>query len=139
MIVTHVYTAAESATHQTTTLKAVWWILERKTRRPPKKRNTERWRRAGNASTTRGASNSSRPPAKNARIRARLLGLYRRWVIVAYRRADCCNNDASMAHVILMAKLKNQSEFTQMADLDGEKLGGVVTADGPVTLVSPRT
>jgi hypothetical protein len=44
-----------------------------------------------------------------------------------------------MAHVILMAKLKNQSEFTQMADLDGEKLGGVVTADGPVTLVSLRT
>jgi hypothetical protein len=38
-----------------------------------------------------------------------------------YRRADCCNNVAIMAHVRLIAKLKNQSEFTQMADLDGEK------------------
>jgi hypothetical protein len=43
-----------------------------------------------------------------------------------------------MAHVMLMDKLKNQSEFTQMADFDGEKIG-VAFADGADERVTLRT
>jgi hypothetical protein len=45
-------------------------------------------------------------------------------VILRYRRAQYCNNVASIAHVRLMFKLKNQSEITQMEDMGGEKGGG---------------
>jgi len=41
-----------------------------------------------------------------------------------YRRAHCCKDVANIAHVRLIAKLKNQSEFTQMAYLGGKKSGG---------------
>ena len=44
-------------------------------------------------------------------------------------------NVASIAHVRLMEKLKNQSEFTQTAILDGENGGGLAEAEG---IVAPR-
>ena len=47
-----------------------------------------------------------------------------------YRRAHRCNNDASKALVRLMTRLKNQSEFTQMAYLGGENGGGLAIAEG---------
>ena len=39
-----------------------------------------------------------------------------------YLRAHCCSNVARRAHVRLIAKLRNQSELTQMACFDGEKV-----------------
>jgi hypothetical protein len=47
-----------------------------------------------------------------------------------YRRSHCCSDVASKAHVRLMTKLKNQSEFTQMAYLGGENGGGWATGEG---------
>jgi hypothetical protein len=92
---------------------------------PMKNRNNDRWSRVGSASTDHGRWNFSTPLAKNARIGARLWGLYRGGcVIVTYRRAHCCNNVASKAHVRAMTKLRNQSELTQIADFEGEKGGG---------------
>ena len=41
-----------------------------------------------------------------------------------YKRAHCCNKIANRAHVILMTRLKNQSELTQTADAGGENAGG---------------
>ena len=40
-----------------------------------------------------------------------------------YRRAHCCNSVASVAHVRLITKLKNQSAFVQTAYNGGEKAG----------------
>lgn len=47
-----------------------------------------------------------------------------------YRRAHCCNDVAKRAHVRLMTKLKDQSEFTQTAYVGGENWGGVETVEG---------
>jgi hypothetical protein len=47
-----------------------------------------------------------------------------------YRRNHCCSDVANRAHVRLMTKLKNQSEFTQMACLGGENGGGMATGEG---------
>jgi len=45
-----------------------------------------------------------------------------------------------MAHVRLIDKLKNHSEFTQMADIGGVKVGGVAAVDGmEVVFESART
>ena len=44
---------------------------------------------------------------------------------VRYRRAHCCNNVASRAHVRLIAKLRNHKELTQIAYFGGEKGGGL--------------
>jgi hypothetical protein len=68
---------------------------------PAKNRNRERCSIVGSASTAHGRRNLSTPSAKNARMRARLCGLYRGWVTLRYRRAHCCSNVASRAHVIL--------------------------------------
>ena len=43
-----------------------------------------------------------------------------------YLRAHCCSSVASRAQVILIAKLKNQSELTQTANVGGENGGGEV-------------
>ena len=51
-------------------------------------------------------------------------------MILRYRRDQCCNNVAHIAHERLITKLKNQSEFTQTAYLGGENAGGVATVDG---------
>jgi hypothetical protein len=40
-----------------------------------------------------------------------------------YRRAHCRNSVASIAYVRLATKLKNQSVFTEIAYLGGEKAG----------------
>jgi hypothetical protein len=42
-----------------------------------------------------------------------------------YRRVHCCIRVASKALVMLMAKLENQSRFTQTAYLGGENGGGL--------------
>ena len=79
----------------------------------------------GNISATLEMWDLLTPWAKNARIRARSCGGHRGGrIILRYRRAHCCNNVASIAHVRLMFKLKNQSEFTQMEDIGVEKGGG---------------
>ena len=86
---------------------------------------------AGNASTAHGTHILSTPAAKNARLRARLCGLHHElWVAVMYRRAHCCSDVAKRAHVMLITRLKNQSEFTQMAYIGGENGGGVATVEG---------
>jgi len=41
-----------------------------------------------------------------------------------YRCAHCCPNVATVAPERLIAKLRNQSEFTQIAYLGGENTGG---------------
>jgi len=46
---------------------------------------------------------------------------------MTYRRVHCCNRVASKALVWLMARLENQSEFTQIAYLGGENDGGSAT------------
>ena len=46
-----------------------------------------------------------------------------------YRRVHCCNRVASKALVRLMAKLENQSEFTQIAYLGGENGGALTTVE----------
>jgi hypothetical protein len=59
-----------------------------------------------------------------------------------YRRAHCCNNVASRAHVRLMTKLRNQSELAQTADFGGEKggsLAGVARIDARDTFGSARS
>ena len=50
--------------------------------------------------------------------------------MLTYRRAHCCNNVASSAHVRLIDKLKNQSELTQMEYCGGEKGGGLAAVEG---------
>src|SRR6266851_599980 len=105
-------------------------------RSPAKKMERDRCTRPGNASTAQATRNCSTPFEKNARIRARLGELEcAGWVILRYRRAHCCTDVASMAHVRLITKLKNQSEFTKIAYVGGEKVGWVTT-DGRDTLVS---
>ena len=47
-----------------------------------------------------------------------------------YRRAHCCNDVSSMAHVRLITRLRNQSMFTQTAYLGGEKAGGETNEEG---------
>jgi hypothetical protein len=47
-----------------------------------------------------------------------------------YRRAHWCNDVAKRAHVRLISRLKNQSEFTQTEYLGGENGGGVATNEG---------
>jgi hypothetical protein len=42
-----------------------------------------------------------------------------------YRRPHCCSIMARVAYVRLIAKLRNQSEFTHMAYLGGENVGGL--------------
>jgi hypothetical protein len=61
-----------------------------------------------------------------------------------YRRAHWRSIIAKSAHVRLITKLKNHSEFTQMAYLGGENGGGVAMAEaidvgGTVTFGSART
>ena len=46
-----------------------------------------------------------------------------------YRRDHCCSDVANSAHVRLITKLKNQSEFTQMAYLGGENWGGLARGE----------
>jgi hypothetical protein len=46
-----------------------------------------------------------------------------------YRRDHCCRDVANSAHVRLMTKLKNQSEFTQMAYFGGVNGGGLTTGE----------
>jgi len=123
MNVMHAYAATKMPAQQATTMNTVGLVFERYTRRPAKKRNRERCRREGNASTTAGTRKSSTPLEKNARMRARLCGLYcGGWVILMYRRAHCCSSVARAAHVRLMVKLRNHSELTQMAYFCGEKV-----------------
>lgn len=130
MRVTHPYTVVQSPTHQTTAEKTVRWRLNRNMRRPVKNRKRERCSRVGNTSTAQGRCKFSTPSAKKARIRARLCGLYRREVLLMYRRAHCCSNVARRPHVRLMLKLKNQSEFTQIAKLGGVNGGGLASKGG---------
>jgi hypothetical protein len=47
-----------------------------------------------------------------------------------YRYTQCCTSDTNAAPVRLISKLKNQSEFTQMACLGGENAGGSGVAKG---------
>jgi hypothetical protein len=42
-----------------------------------------------------------------------------------YRCTQCCTSDENTAPVRLISKLKNQSEFTQIAYRGGENPGGV--------------
>src|SRR6266702_972138 len=121
MNVTDMYVAVHSPTHQAMALKTVGSMLNKKTRRTAKKRKRERCKIVGNASTTLGRRRLSTPSEKKARIRPRVCGLDRGCVSLIYRRTHCCNNVASKAHVRLMAKLKNQSELTQMAYIGGVK------------------
>ena len=99
--------------------------------RPTKKRKRERCSRVGNASTAQETCHLSTPLKKNARSRARLCGLYRDdCVILMYRRAHLCINVANIAQVRLITRLKNQSEFTQMADFEGECVEGSAIREG---------
>src|SRR5258708_39181963 len=89
-------------------------------RRPTKKRKTERCSRVGTVSVANRKCMLSTLLKKNSRSRARFSGLPSGWVTLMYRRVHCCNRVASKALVRLMAKLENQSEFTQMAYPGGE-------------------
>ena len=51
-------------------------------------------------------------------------------VLTIYRRAHRCNNVAHRAQLMLMTRLKNQSEFTQTEYLGGENGGGLATEEG---------
>jgi len=51
-------------------------------------------------------------------------------VSLIYRRAHCCNDIADRAQVRLIHKLRNHSEFTQIAYLGGENGGGSVVGMG---------
>src|SRR6266850_2875154 len=104
--------------------KTVWCTEDKNTARPAKKRNTETWSSAGNASTTQGKCSFSIPSEKNARMRARLWGLYRGRVTRRYRRAHCCSDVASSAQVRLITRLENQSVLYQIADLGGLNVDG---------------
>jgi hypothetical protein len=42
-----------------------------------------------------------------------------------YRRAHCRTNVGAVAPIRLITKLKNQSEFTQIAYVGGENVGGI--------------
>src|SRR6266702_3738007 len=77
MTVIHPYRIVQTLTHDNTRLKIVSLILHRNTTRPAKNRNRETCSNVGNASTAHGRRNFSTPSEKNARIRARLCGLYR--------------------------------------------------------------
>jgi hypothetical protein len=49
---------------------------------------------------------------------------------LTYRRTHCCIDVASIAHERLITKLKNQSEFTQIAYFAGENAGGSIMGEG---------
>ena len=51
-------------------------------------------------------------------------------MILTYRCAHCCNDVANGAAVRLITKLRNQSEFTQMAYIGGENGGGLGRMEG---------
>src|SRR5258708_38951702 len=95
-------------------------MFRSKIRRPTKKRKTERCSRVGTASVANRKCTLSVLLKKNSRSRARFCGLPSGWVTLMYRRVHCCNRGASKALVMLMVKLENQREFTQMAYLGGE-------------------
>src|SRR6266851_6120207 len=99
-------------------------MVDKNTARPAKKRNTEICSNAGNAATAQGRCSFSIPSAKNARMRARLCGLYRGCVTLRYRRAHCCSDGASRADVRLITRLENQSVLYEMADLGGLNADG---------------
>lgn len=139
----YAYTVMQSATHPTTALNTVWLVFRSRIRRPAKKRRRERCSRVGTASAAHNRCSFLIVfSKKNARTRARSRGLHRGRVTLTYLRAHCCNNVASKALVRLMAKLENQSEFTQIAYLGGEKGGGLSTLEGSDagnTFVSARS
>lgn len=61
----------------------------------------------------------------------RLCGPYRDGcVILMYRRAHFCMNVANIAQVRLISTLKNQSEFTHMAELGGENVESLAAGKG---------
>jgi len=129
----YAYTVVASATHPTTALNTVWLVFRSRIRRPAKKRRRERCSRAGTASVAHNRCSLFRVLSeKNARTRARSCAVHRDCgrVTLTYLRAHCCNKVASKALVRLMAKLENQSEFTQIAYLGGEKGGGLSTLEG---------
>ena len=47
-----------------------------------------------------------------------------------YRRAHLCMKVASIAQVRLITRLKNQSEFTEMADVEGDDVEESATREG---------
>ena len=53
-----------------------------------------------------------------------------------YRRDHWCSDVANRAQVRLMTKLKNHSEFTQIAYLGGENWGGLATGEGMIARVA---
>ena len=131
MNVIHAYAAVQKPIHQTTAVKTVRSMLNRYIRRPPKNRKTEMCRRVGNASTAQGRCNLLMPSAKKERIRARLWGPYRGWVILTYRRTHCLRRVARSAQARLIVKLRNQSELTQMAYFGGENfMDGFTRVEG---------
>src|SRR5712691_2166285 len=93
--------------------------------RPTMKRQMERWSRVGNASTTQTMRHLSTPSKKNARTRARVVGLHPGcWVKAVYRRAHCCNNVANRVSKRMINKLRKKHVFVQMAYTRGENSGG---------------
>jgi hypothetical protein len=119
------YASKQIPTLETTTVNTVWFKLDKNTQRPAKNRNTERCRNVGINSTTNRSRDLLRPSAKNARIRACLCRLSGSSLAVTltYRCAHCCTNVADRAQVILITKLKNQSELTHTACFGTEKSG----------------
>src|SRR6266576_2083318 len=98
---------------------------------PIKNRKREMCSKVGNASIVQETCHLSTPSEKNARSRARLCGLYRDGcVILMYRRAHFCTNAANIAEVRLISMLKNQSEFTHMAELAGENVEALAAGKG---------
>jgi hypothetical protein len=133
MNVMHRYRPAQMPSHDMTTLKTVWLMLNKYIARPAKKSDKERCKRMGKDSTARGRWSLSMPSEKNARIWTRLCGLYDGWVTFIYRRAHFWSNVAKSAQVRLMTKLRNQRELTQTA-----YLGGVNGMDGSGSMEGMR-
>jgi hypothetical protein len=138
--VSHPYIIRKNTIDKAWSVKTVTLILNRKTRRPAKKRRIEICSRDDNASITKGIWNVAVPLAKNARVRACFSGLYPDGRVTAtYRRAHCCDIVANRAVMRLTTKLRNQSEFTQMALLEGENGTTVEGTDARVAFGSART
>jgi hypothetical protein len=95
-------------------------------RRPAKKRDMEKYIRASITSDTLKKPNSDMPRDRNSHIRARSCSENRFvWAHTRYPYVQYWTAVAIIPHIRLRTKLRDQSEFTQIAYLGGEKVGGL--------------
>src|SRR5260221_11481123 len=100
-------------------------------RTPAMKRKRENCRQKRSMLLSRKCADASSFLTNAARTLARFSGEYSFFLVTPiYLSTQRCSNVANVAPERLMNRANNQSEFTQMAYLGGEKGGGLANVDG---------